>query len=280
MSKEKFPLKIAAARNLALPGGLEKYEDILQQPILNLKQMDFIKEWNRVLISILRHPKYIKHLGAMGYLMALLKSPEQVTEIVDGIVPYRSFHYAVRFKKAFDSVKSHSTIVDFEHKLSPLAHLSSAFKGTRSYVIGTDDIINDIYIKASKIIGMKDRVISWNDMETEPDILNGAHFFALGAFVYFKKPKQEYLLKQVIDKVDRFPNFLIELELLKAAVDSNLVSNMGADYNPFGTLDEIKDMGLKNNFKVIELKNSVESFEKYGKLQKDLSAATEILIQR
>ena len=257
MKEKKYPLDITLMCSLALEGALDKYKDILPKLAVRdqSESIKFIHEWNQALVSVLKTPKFKKHLNALGQTFVALNRPKLTANVIDTFAhPTRSYHYAKRFTDSFnfatDKISEprggvqNTNVFDFGRGLSPWSHLlKKENPGTQIYTIDTDNVANSVFTRASSVMGLRNggNFITWDQVKQlsneQKDIM-----ISLGAFMYIAKPTQRNMLEN--DIINKFKHFYIELgkNSNTTSIDNQIVKKMGSEYQDGWTLGEISNM--------------------------------------
>lgn len=212
-------IDMALSCSLFLEGALKKYKKYAVS--VDADMMRVIREWNRVLLSVLKEKSYDKLLGTVGQklIINVHKYQDFVLRCVDDAydVAVQSLHYALRFQENVQYLKgkynSGSDIVfcDLGCGFSPLSvAFQNEYDLSNVYCIDVVPEIADIYtIVANKMCNKAPEFIDWESaqkMAIDGDIntLN-----AVGCLPHMPLDMQKKYMLAVNKK---FPNFFLEIK--------------------------------------------------------------------
>ncbi|MCL1892105.1 MAG: hypothetical protein FWF97_02310 [Alphaproteobacteria bacterium] len=256
---------------LGLKGGLTKHRAAL--PELPPGSLDFIQEWIRVLLDVIKKSGYKKHTNLYGHLILLLRDPKYVANFIDfADISHRSFYYALRFANAYnfaaDKIKPEADVADFGAGFSPLLPLLKQNHGNiNNYSLDSNSLIQDIRSDVLAKLGLpQEKAFDW---PPQNDI-----FLSLGTFVYIPEEQQKELLAKVNENCR---DYYIEFELKKPSTDKIHVEKQHDKYYPLGA-DAVKQTLYNCNIKLMSDEAEGNSIAAYSRLKKTLPRATEAFV--
>lgn len=257
---------------LFLEGALKKYNrstHSVDSDILNL-----VKDWNKILLSLLKDNIYKPALGILGNKLINRASsrksfiPRCIEEAHD--VSVQSLHYALRFSESVSFLKNklqkdaNLEFCDLGCGLSPLAAVFQAqYNLSNTYCIDTTPEIADLYTTAAyKLGGHIPKFIDWNTAK-QMSSNNGLNtIVSLGCLPHMKLDTQKQYLRD-INKV--FTNFFIEIKY------TNQSDTPGS--NGIFTLKELQKMRLEveniDNIETAAIRNSMRYMSAFVRLKSD-----------
>ena len=273
MDDKKYPLDITVACSIGLEGGLARFKNEL--PDFSKDDFELVHEWNRNLKKTMKEPEFKEYMGKT-YRVLLNLPARTVSKIIDKLaVPYRSYYYAKRFLDAahfvYNRAEQDANVVDFGRGLSPWGYVVKKNCPYVNMFTFDRDETNSVFKAVSKKMNLQTPNFNkWPFAEFNRDF-----FVSLGTFVYLEKSEQQ---DKLVQASTRFKNLFIELEKANAAQDDKAVVNdLGTEYNPGFSKDEVTDfVGDWMPFEIREVGDRVQN----ARLAKSLKNATEMFVVR
>lgn len=212
-------MDIPLSCSIFLEPALKKY--VRNIAPLSKEAKNFVHEWNKVLLEILKTSKYRANLGSLGnkIISRTIKSGDFPSKCVETAtsVPLHSLHYAIRFSESVSFLvnkhkdNSNISFVDFGSGFSPLAPLIQAeYNITNAYCIDAEPEIVEVYSLASeKLYGKSPKSISWNEAKEMSVSRKINTIVAMGVLPYIDLDEQVACLKFINA---HFPNFMVEIK--------------------------------------------------------------------
>lgn len=291
MSKKEYLIGVPALTGRGVLGGMNAYPDLAKD--LPAGSMEFMYEWDRAVLDVIKRPEYKKHLGLIGNIVKTISDPNKVAKLASISVKYRGYHYARRFADAYDFAnkkvdlikqfgQTNPQIFDFGQGLSPWAHMvSRANPGCPIYTIDLP-VVSAAYADVSDLVGIpvRQNIITWDQIEQiankESDI-----FVSLGTFVYLDREPADDQAKRLGQVANNFDHYFIEVEEDRgiALADAKYVKKDGREYKKGWKRRElIEIMGQqtqRNDWRFIDMH---QAGEKYAKISNALKKSTELCL--
>lgn len=213
---------MALSCTLFLEGALKKYRKYTDN--VDDDMMALIKEWNIVLLSILKNNKYNSELGIAG--SKLLKNIYKDTRFVEKCVSdapdasLQALHYALRFQQCTsflnDKIKNNRilTFCDLGCGLTPLAAVfQTKYNLSDIYCIDVSSYVADLYVLASHILSGKiPEFINWEEAKQKTCQKDLNTVVSVGCLPHMKLDVQKEYLRDINAKFD---NFFVEIKYKK-----------------------------------------------------------------
>ena len=181
---------------------------------------EYVREWNRALVGVMKEPDIKRHLGDVGhkildgsarnnsFLARCAASPHDISN--------HSLHYALRFSESTkfldEKVKRipNGNFVDFGAGLSPLAAaIQTTNNVSGAYVVDMPEIM-DAYVRtAQRVGGRVPTPTTWTNIQGMAQHHKMDTLVAMGVFHYMPMNEQIQHMQFVNEKI---PNFLIEIK--------------------------------------------------------------------
>lgn len=263
---------MALSCTLFLEGALMKYRTYA--PSIDEDSLKIIREWNRVLVSLLQDNRYNPMLGSIGNKLLKYIANHQgfINCCVDKAhdVNIQSLHYVLRFQENVgfldNKISNHDNInfVDFGCGFSPLIPVMQAKYGLKdTYCTDIVPEIADLYTNASyKLSGSIPSFIDWNQIQDKATKGELNTFVSVGCFPHIPKDQQAEYMK-VISK--KFQNFFLEIKYKSS-------ENMPDSENAFSLADLQKlrmDVDDVKNIESAMLKNGLLYVRKFIRARAD-----------
>lgn len=247
-----------------LEPAIQKYSKTIY-PITK-ETKNFIHEWNKALIDILKTGKYSMFVGDVGnkIISQTLKSDKFPSKCVENAknVPLHSLHYAIRFSESvnFISKKLNSgmnvNFVELGCGFSPLSGiLQSEYKIENVNYIDLPEITEVYSLTAEKVYGHCPTAISWEDakgLATEKKLNT---IVAMGVLPYMSLDEQVSRLKFINSY---FQNFLLEIKY------NNNAESAGQNVFDLKRLQKLKmDVENAQTLETTMIKNSMRYLHKF-----------------
>ncbi len=181
---------------------------------------EYIREWNRALIEVMKQPCMQHYLGEVGQkilngTMRNARYAAYCTEHAE-TVPMHSLHYALRFTESAkflsDKIASHTTnsFVDLGAGFSPLAAaIQTEYNISNAYIIDMPEIM-DAYIRTAEMVGGRvPRTATWEDAKNMATSHRLDTIVAMGVMQYMPLDEQVERMKFINSHI---PNFLLEIK--------------------------------------------------------------------
>ena len=221
MTKKDYygSIGMALSCTLFLEGALKKYKKAAGA--IDDDTMRLIKEWNAILLTLLKDDKYKYGLGALGN--KLIKKNAKNNDFVSRCVvdahdaSVQSLHYALRFQESVlflnDKIQKNPNLsfCDLGCGLSPLgAVFQTKYNLSDVYCIDIIPEITDVYAEAAYKLGGKiPKFTSWAAVKqkTNDDKLNA--LVSVGCLPHMNIEEQ----KQYLCDINKyFDNFFVEIK--------------------------------------------------------------------
>lgn len=218
-SKLEFgQIDIPLSCSMFLEPALKKYNSYIAPISRETKQ--FVHEWNRALIDVVRRPEYSPLIGQMGrkIISKTIKYEAFPAQCVEKAadVTLQSLHYALRFSESINfltqkiSENRELHFVDLGCGLSPMAAaIQNDYSTATAYCIDMPEIM-DVYVNVANKIGVRvPASINWDEAKSMATSHKLDTIVAMGVLPYIEMDEQIRRMKFINT---HFPNFMVEIK--------------------------------------------------------------------
>lgn len=212
-------ISVALSCTLFLECALKKYKK--DSSIIDDDTMRLIKEWNIILLSLLKDTKYKHCLGLLGnkLINSMSRNNGFIPRCIVGAhdVSVQSLHYVLRFQESISFLNNkiqksmNTSFCDLGCGLSPLsAVFQTKYNLSDVYCIDVIPEIADIYTDAAyKLGGKMPTFISWDDAKRKTYDSKLNMLVSVGCLPHMSIEEQKQYLRD-INKF--FDNFFVEIK--------------------------------------------------------------------
>ena len=267
---------MALSCSLFLEGALKRYKNFTCD--VDEDMMSLIKEWNIILLSILKDDKYKAILGVAG--SKLIKNICEYKGFVDKCVSgapdvsLQSLHYSLRFQESVSFLKGKRNndgglkFCDLGCGLNPLGIIfQERYNLSSVYCVDVSSEITDLYaLAANSLCGKSPEFVAWGNAKqlSCKDGLNTV--ISVGCLPHMNLGVQ----KQYLSDINRFfDNFFVEIKYKKQedCINSNdafSIKELQKLRLEIGAVDNIETAMIRNSmrylFKFIHSKPNYKEF--------------------